>query len=90
MSKNTQFNPFSMIGYPMCNENRNKCNEFAKCDSSVQLHTLTYSDQYGTYSVSSNLDCSALGELVENLVVPVMLAAGYHRDTILEHINAEP
>ena len=79
MPKNTTFNPFSIPGYPMCNEKRNECTE---CNDTRQLHTLTYTDQYGTYSVSSNRDCSSFPSLIENLFVPVMLASGYHPDTI--------
>ena len=83
MPKNTPFNPFSVIGYPMCNEKRNECTE---CNRTVQLHTLTYTDQYGTYSVSCNRDCSSFPVLLETLFVPVMLASGYHRGTIEEYM----
>lgn len=46
--------------------------------------TLTLEDGYGTYTISVNKQDMSIDEVVEELVEKVLLAAGYHINSINE------
>lgn len=43
---------------------------------------LTLENDYGTYSVGINKQDLTIGSMFEDLVIPVLLAAGYQQESI--------
>ena len=49
---------------------------------------MTFTDLNGTYTIER--ECGeTLDDVFEELVIPTLLAAGYHRDTINRYLNGE-
>lgn len=50
---------------------------------------ITFKNQYGTYSIEIPDDDLDIKEVAEKLLVPVLLAAGYHIKAIEKYIKNE-
>ncbi len=48
---------------------------------------LTLENEYGIYSVENRKDDPDLAAVIEFLVIPVLLAAGYHQNSIDEALG---
>lgn len=58
------------------------------------MSKLTYETDDGTYTVEvsdnkSYIDTETFSGVIDYLIVPVFLAAGYHADTIKEYIDTD-
>jgi hypothetical protein len=51
--------------------------------------TITFTNEYGTYSASVPKDSMACMDVISDLVIPVLLAAQYSRKTIDEALENE-
>ncbi len=49
--------------------------------------TLTLTDSYGSYTITINKIDNTLGTVVQELVKPVLLAAGYHPDSVSDYLE---
>lgn len=65
--------------------------QLLKKDNRRGLHktTLTLENEYGTYTISVNKQDMSIDEVVDELVVKVLLAAGYHIEIINEVLGRE-
>ena len=50
---------------------------------------LTIENNYGKCSIEANKTDMSLGDLMEDLIVPLLLAAGYGQGTIDSYIDTE-
>ena len=48
------------------------------------MTSITITDQYGTYTVTKNDDDMTIGDVIEYLVKPVLLACGYSNSNVKE------
>lgn len=55
--------------------------------SMVAKTKLTLENEFGTYSVETSYPCVGLSDVIESLMVPVLLAAGYSPENIKEVFN---
>jgi hypothetical protein len=53
------------------------------------MTSITLSTQYGNYTISLGTDDLDMEHMIVELVVPLLLAAGYQPDTIKEWIPEE-
>ena len=44
--------------------------------------TISLQNEFGKYTIHSKQDCSGIYDLKDNLLVPLLLAMGYHPETI--------
>jgi hypothetical protein len=51
--------------------------------------TITLVNSYGTYSITANKDDMGIGEVCADLLEPVLLAAGYHPESVKEWVGGE-
>jgi hypothetical protein len=49
---------------------------------------ITFETQYGKYIVEVNKDDMHIESIMTELIIPVLIASGFHPDTISEYINA--
>jgi len=62
--------------------------EFEKLDLPAGVAVrLTLENQYGVYSVASRDSVEHINDFVDTLIVPLLLSAGYHKDTIDEALG---
>jgi len=50
---------------------------------------IEYGNSYGVFRVELKEPPVTMGDVVENLVVPVLLASGYHPKTISDYLVTE-
>lgn len=48
---------------------------------------ITLETNYGIYSISLPQDDMDMGNLMDNLIVPLILSAGYAEDTIKQYVD---
>jgi hypothetical protein len=48
---------------------------------------IRYENDNGSYEVTCNASCDVFDDFIENLVIPVALAAGYSRETIERYMG---
>ena len=53
------------------------------------MSKITLENQYGEYSVSTKKEDLHIAEMFDDLVIPVLLAAGYHQGSIDEYLNPD-
>jgi CRISPR/Cas system CMR subunit Cmr6 (Cas7 group RAMP superfamily) len=51
--------------------------------------TITLTNEYGAYTVESYQSCEHISEVIDNLVVPVLLAAGWGKKSITDYIQTD-
>ena len=52
--------------------------------------TLTLVNDYGTYSIKIKESDMALEDMMQNLVVPILISAGYDKQYLKEMLDAMP
>ena len=50
---------------------------------------ITYENEYGTYSIEIPDGNLTISQMMEDLVIPVLLAAGYSKEVIDDYIGKE-
>ena len=50
--------------------------------------TLSLTTEYGTVTISVNRDDMTLDELIEHLITPVLLGAGYNSELVKERLDS--
>ena len=53
------------------------------------MRKITLEDEHGTYSIELTDDLATLSAVVSDLIIPVLLAAGYQPETIKDCIGGE-
>lgn len=48
---------------------------------------ITLENQYGTFTVETKEHEITLVEVFENLIIPVLLSAGYHNESIKDYLK---
>jgi hypothetical protein len=58
-------------------------------DKRPQMTSITLQNEYGTYQIMVPKNLEHIGEYVDDLIVPVLLAAGFHQKLIDEYLFPE-
>ncbi len=53
------------------------------------IHEMTYTDQFGTYTIKSIQNCNHILNVIDNLVRPLLRAAGFTEKNILEYLGED-
>ena len=53
------------------------------------MNKITMESSSGTFTISLGYELEAIEDVIYSLVVPCLLAAGFHPDTVKEYINEE-
>jgi hypothetical protein len=51
--------------------------------------TITLKNEHGEYTITINKGGISIGSVIEDLVIPLLLAAGYAKETIDRYIDCE-
>jgi len=51
------------------------------------IHEMTYTDEFGTYTIKSTQNCEHISDVIDNLVRPLLKAAGYAEKTVIEYLG---
>lgn len=50
----------------------------------MEMTSVTLTNEFGRYEIHSTQACDDIWEVADNLIIPLLLAAGYQRETINE------
>jgi hypothetical protein len=48
---------------------------------------ISLTNEYGTYTIELDKECVQLSDYIENLIIPVLLAAGFVRESLDEYFD---
>lgn len=50
------------------------------------MNKITYEDDFGIYTIESKQNCDCIGQVINNLIRPVLAAAGYSEKLLDEYV----
>ena len=51
------------------------------------VHEMKYTDEFGTYTIKSTQNCDHISDVIDNLVRPLLRAAGFTEKTLSEYLG---